>query len=406
MTPAEREGRAVRDANVYDVVSLVTLMEWTEAVTAFLRFGYADDISSLAKAERGKWFRQAPNSPDFQAVAALEALAGSLKLLTEDLRAARGKRLLEFDQMEALQKRLAAAKAATRQIPPLGALLDGIENVVGRFRPDDWRNGIEAARWCVAHELIPQAYTLLQETLFSMVLKKAGFPYDQEKWRVAAAYALFSAGKKQDGSDFDAEDEAHRGGYIKIREIVGTLPSELIQACASLRDHRNDINHGGYLSDAAQAQRLLTRVKTLLDTVDGSLGLQSAGSRRMPLVFSHVPTSEQEREARERWRVEGLVPLPADLQDLWSQVAPDEPAPWPALDPVVRWALENSAPGGPVLVQGDFGATAYAVRRLQEEGRVPVYATTRREAVDETAQDGSVRTVHVFRHAGFRAYPE
>lgn len=39
-----------------------------------------------------------------------------------------------------------------------------------------------------------------------------------------------------------------------------------------------------------------------------------------------------------------------------------------------------------------------------EKGFVPVYSTTRREAVEEQQSDGAVRLVHNFKHQSFRKY--
>ncbi|MEA3280185.1 MAG: CRISPR-associated protein Csx20, partial [Thermodesulfobacteriota bacterium] len=57
-----------------------------------------------------------------------------------------------------------------------------------------------------------------------------------------------------------------------------------------------------------------------------------------------------------------------------------------------------------VLIQGDFGACYIMVRFAFEKGFVPVYSTTRREAVEKQQSDGAVKLVHQFKHQVFRKY--
>ena len=59
-----------------------------------------------------------------------------------------------------------------------------------------------------------------------------------------------------------------------------------------------------------------------------------------------------------------------------------------------------------VLIQGDFGACYLMVNFALESGLVPVYSTTRREAVEEYGENGSIRITHHFRHVMFREYGE
>lgn len=156
----------------------------------------------------------------------------------------------------------------------------------------------------------------------------------------------------------------------------------------------------------SRAEGSIERIQKIVEGLfQGVAPSRAASPNRFPLVFSHRLTAEQERDARERWGEVDCLYLPEELQKLWSQLSPEGPLPEADLDAVACWAEAHSSPGGPVLVQGDFGATAYVVRRLQEAGRAPVYATTHREAVESLGEDGSVRLEHVFRHVAFREYP-
>ncbi len=74
------------------------------------------------------------------------------------------------------------------------------------------------------------------------------------------------------------------------------------------------------------------------------------------------------------------------------------------LEPVKSWLAENVAKSDYVLIQVDFGACYIMVHFAFEKGLIPVYSTTRREAVEEHGNDGSIKLVHQFKHQIFRKY--
>jgi hypothetical protein len=122
------------------------------------------------------------------------------------------------------------------------------------------------------------------------------------------------------------------------------------------------------------------------------------------LLFNHQFTPEQEADARRSLWVKRTVSLPADLQDLWSNIPPDRPAIRDYLQPIRDWLKQEATPGDYVLIQGDFGACWLMVNFSLELGLIPVYSTTERQAAEEHQPDGSVELVHHFRHRIFRRY--
>jgi hypothetical protein len=123
-------------------------------------------------------------------------------------------------------------------------------------------------------------------------------------------------------------------------------------------------------------------------------------------LFNHRFTLAQEDAARSRLGVAKIIALPPDLRQLWAQIPPDLPALSHHLEPLRRWLAGQARPGDYVLIQGDFGATYLMVRFTLSQNLIPIYATTRREAVEEHQPDGSVKMVHRFQHQGFRRYGE
>jgi len=122
------------------------------------------------------------------------------------------------------------------------------------------------------------------------------------------------------------------------------------------------------------------------------------------LIFNHEITSLQEEDARENLGVTRIIDLPPDLKKLWSQVPPDLPEIFSYLEPVMEWLAGHAKQNDFVLIQGDFGACFIMVNFAFKRDLVPVYSTTRREAVEEYGEGGTIKMVHRFKHRKFRRY--
>ncbi len=120
------------------------------------------------------------------------------------------------------------------------------------------------------------------------------------------------------------------------------------------------------------------------------------------LIFNHTFTSAQEADAKASLGVGEIVSMPENVRSIWADIPPENEAIAGFLSPVREWLFQNAKPGDLVLIQGDFGACHLMVRHAFENGLIPVYSTTRREAVEKVQSDGSVSLTHNFRHVRFR----
>lgn len=129
-------------------------------------------------------------------------------------------------------------------------------------------------------------------------------------------------------------------------------------------------------------------------------------SRSLFLIFNHQLTQIQKDDARSSLGIRQLVKLPPDLEELWCQIPPDLPEIADYLAPIKTWLSQRASKSDYVLIQGDFGATFIMVNFAFEKGLIPIYSTSRRNAVEEHKDDGSVKLVHQFNHQIFRKYGE
>lgn len=116
------------------------------------------------------------------------------------------------------------------------------------------------------------------------------------------------------------------------------------------------------------------------------------------LLFNHVLSKDQIREAEEVLKIKDIYTLPPRLNALWSDVNPRGELDRSHLAPIERWLTEKAQEGDYVLVQGECGATFYMVDLCFKRGFVPIYATS------DLHHDEHVMRGGHFRHVGFRRY--
>jgi len=122
------------------------------------------------------------------------------------------------------------------------------------------------------------------------------------------------------------------------------------------------------------------------------------------LIFNHQITPIQVQDAKNSLGIERIIEMPDALKELWRQIPSDLAEISDYLIPLKEWLLSQAVKGDYVLIQGDFGACFIMVSAAFDMGLIPVYSTTKREAVEEHGEDGSVRLVHQVKHECFRKY--
>ena len=122
------------------------------------------------------------------------------------------------------------------------------------------------------------------------------------------------------------------------------------------------------------------------------------------LIFNHQITFRQKQDARESLGVDKIIELPPDLDPLWRQIPSDLESIKNYLEPVRNWLASYAEKNDYLLVQSDFGACYIMANFAFKIGLVPIYSTTRREAVEEHDDDETVKLVHHFQHRIFRKY--
>ena len=124
------------------------------------------------------------------------------------------------------------------------------------------------------------------------------------------------------------------------------------------------------------------------------------------IIMNHKPSQEQIKGLEEQFGIKEVLELPDNLRPIWAQIpAEGEVFPEEQITPITRWIGKNAVVGDRIWFQGEAGATVLLRSYCFGRGLTPIYATTRREAVEVENPDGSVTKKSIFRHVNFRYYP-
>ncbi len=121
------------------------------------------------------------------------------------------------------------------------------------------------------------------------------------------------------------------------------------------------------------------------------------------VIMNHELTQSQ-KEAAAAFGIKNIISLSSELSQLWCSIPPELEGIRDYLHPIKKWVGNNGNPGDYALIQGDPGGCFILANYCLVRSIVPVYSTTKREAVEQKMPDGTVKMVRIFKHVKFRKY--
>ncbi|MEI7769218.1 MAG: TIGR02221 family CRISPR-associated protein [Chloroflexales bacterium] len=237
---------AQNETPVFDLTPLVSLLDWTTATEAFLRYGRADALRDLVSSSA---------SLDKSGPSAAHQLSARLGDLTSALQTSRPAEVMQT--AIGLPADLAAFRAAQQPgahgNEPLSLLLTTIEGEyarIGHARPHDRTLGgevlikqLEMIEWYAQKQLYIQAFTLTREWLISVVLAEGNLDLygEDERWLAEAAINRYPT----------TNQRPPRAVPLDLQQ-AGKQPV-LQQLWARCRRLRNDLAHAGMSGGAKRA---------------------------------------------------------------------------------------------------------------------------------------------------------
>ncbi len=256
---------------VLDLTSFDQLMEWSVATDRFIEAGDAAQISKIAQNSANLILSQT-NGSDLQQ-RSIVRLAKDLDQFTKALSACRGQEISPV--VKNLKQSLENCTKLTFDISlniPLKTIISKIEGQISQFPGHFIKDGIQAARWCLEHNLIQQSYTILQETLITYFVYKIGEnPEDfKNKNRDLANQAANILEKNTPYENWKKEAKEHPAVIEKYTHFYQTQP-ELVEIYHNLTGYRNDINHAGYNGNPMSAKKFNSKISKFLEIVEKAI---------------------------------------------------------------------------------------------------------------------------------------
>jgi len=267
-TPAEIKRMPVKDRRVplFDLTAFAVLLDWTTAVDRFLAAGDASQARELAEKEVKPLLKKSQGRD--QAAKAIKTIADHLQGLTRALSTCRGPELA---------RKFTGLKAALGDCPrkdliePFAPLLQLLEERLQEYQEKFRHPFLMAARWCAEHNLLQQGFTILQEGLISYVLEiELGVLPENLKDKDLRDLVPQSARIYTLSLDREQWLEPARSHPEKIEKLLRFWKenTKLREIFDTLSQHRNDLNHAGFLKDYRSSEKFSHKLRELLTEVE------------------------------------------------------------------------------------------------------------------------------------------
>ncbi|CAA6800743.1 MAG: Unknown protein [uncultured Sulfurovum sp.] len=123
------------------------------------------------------------------------------------------------------------------------------------------------------------------------------------------------------------------------------------------------------------------------------------------LLFNHTLTQDQKEDAHKTLHIENIVYFPSGLLDIWREIPAQKLYIKDMLYGHYAYMSKACKKGDYILIQGDAGATFLMVQKALSLKLIPIYATTKRQAIEKVVKGKSIKT-SIFEHVLFRKYGE
>ncbi len=251
-----------RRAPVLDLTPLAALLDWTVALDRFSSAGDARSARQLAKASLQSEFRSGRPGEELKAV---NKFTERLEIFSKDISTCRGPSI-PYD-VRRLKESVEAYPEDAPYLPPLKPMLRRLAAELAPFPGNTLGDGVNAARWCLEHNLIQQGYTILMEFLIGAVCEEFGLdPKDtRQRSLVTAAEHLLREKIPPDQWTGEAAERSDAVQAIIARYTEAPRLPSLFNTLGSLR---NDINHAGGGPSAVSADRLIESLGSRIEEVE------------------------------------------------------------------------------------------------------------------------------------------
>lgn len=237
-------------APVFDLTQAYELMQWANAADVFTNYGITDKLAKCVKGTAREYL-------------GTSGLIKQIEAISKNISCSRSIAILKGSLFSEVEKKIHDLPDSNVQ-PAFKPILKKVQDKISGFDKDTALNFIPAVEWCVAHKMIPQGITMLQEGIISFVIDRHGFNYTDRELRMA----LSSYFHKNEKGNF-VEHESHSKYKEELEKIFNdSLVNDLAPIYQSITPTRNDINHGGTNeSSSSSTDKLFDKLKKRFEEV-------------------------------------------------------------------------------------------------------------------------------------------
>lgn len=254
-------------APIWNLTPFAELQDWSIAAYTFVDSGNTSEIIKLTKEKIAPTMR-ASKGKDATA-SALSSLSKSLEKLEGDFTTNRGQEILSGKLFDRIKTQLEKLHKNETIIQPLKPILEKLETKISDFSADNQLNWLAGAKWCLAHNLIQQGVTQLQEGLITQaILETDGIirlDFKDFTHREIVRQAFIIKNNKIPENQWHAP--SRNNSIVAHSFQKAEIIENLYKVFQKLTDLRNDINHGGYLKNTAP-NKFYENFKILISEVE------------------------------------------------------------------------------------------------------------------------------------------
>lgn len=125
--------------------------------------------------------------------------------------------------------------------------------------------------------------------------------------------------------------------------------------------------------------------------------------KKVIVFLSHKINEEQKKELLEEFKIQDLIFLTDELQDIWSDVKCDDSY-YIGIEKMKKFMIENLREGDYIIVQGNWGYVYELVKLAKEKGIHAIYSFSYRNSEEEILKDGISLKLSKYKHIKFIEY--
>lgn len=260
-----------RNAPIFDLTPFISLHDWSQAVNNFSKFGKVDLLQKLSKQKINPILKDSQGSN--QVAKSIDSIIKQLKTFSDYVITCRGKEIYDMNLKTDIYNVI--CNLQQNMLPQLEPVLDNLKTNFKDSHDKEVLNGLFAVKWCIQHNLIQQGYTLLQETIISIVEQNIQLPHEsvntQQNTRNKRKFvSSFLNCYEIPENEWQFELKRFEQTALKYR-----CPQykQLAEIYRSLSEKRNDINHAGFVDNSSTFDKLENKLKEFYQQTSDILNL-------------------------------------------------------------------------------------------------------------------------------------